>query len=719
MTDDHGALPAGPTSDPPTAPINNGMGVGQNLLLGVAALIIAALAVVLFSVIQTSVDCIYKPVTYSLFTGVVLAAVGSAFGGSAAVRANFPSIETKVAVTGGAAFLLVVLAAVWWVTRTSCSPGPDIKLSAIPGIYAISSSKPSVSAAYLRVRFTPEVSIREFVDPDVNYDVFFPSSGPRSLTIQVDLIQGNKSVDVCHIDVQPAPTKIVKDGSLTDGAKYLALEQSQGSERHSNGGFVLKFRSGFVEDVLTKYHFDKEYSGGGSNDCIQIDISDPSTGHVKPALVNEIYFTEPGLAERVKNIDIGSGDLSALRGGFRLYAVRAAQALNPVSDVRNEVPVPAHVETDKSPASPDASCQSSNGPSGAKAALDSLKQTGVASSDDVKTLFEHWCEVEKDFYDTLGGAATDATLRYRLVRFVRSSITAIDSCWASNDTYRLKYATKGSCVDQRLDRPRNLARPLPFVNKIEQKRIVIDLLHSDNAQVHHEVEVLLRLYPHDDFDGLLDKRFGAVHPADFGQTIAPAAVSFYYNRIVEQGWADGFDQVGRISTELAKGLKWAGNVAVADQAVARARLHYAAANAYVQIGDDKTPSEDITHQTRDNFSTLLNLSSDDKAAYPYPHHLARAFAYVRGGADQVRRFDTYKIDDFERVNPPRKITAETVNYDKNIWVLPDAKGMTTRPLAASEPVQILMTFAPNSDNTWQFVITASDVGWIRQKGKPS
>jgi hypothetical protein len=714
--EDHDLAPVPPKSEQlKPEPLNSSMGAVQALLVGLLALVMAAAAVALFAILQTGVQCEFRPITYSIFTGVVLAAVGTALGGSAVISGNFPWLGIRAVAAGGAAFLLIVMGAVWLATRTNCEPGADLKLSAVP-VNAISGSGLNGSPAYVRVRFDPQIKISELVNHDAEYSIFFFPGGPRALSIQVNLVQNDKSTQVCDIEISKATPALIQSGVLLEHDKFIALERTAGSDRNE-GGFELKFRSGFIEDVLSKYQVEKKQSGG-SNDCIQINFSDPSDGHVKSALVNEIYFVEPSFAERMKNVSPMKGDLSALLGSFKLYAVRAAQAPNPVSDVKND-PIPARVPTVSPPTSPAASCVTGNTPSSAVAALESLKQTGVVSGDDVKTLFEHWCEVEKSFYDILQSSA-DPTLRYRFIRFIRSSITAIDICWASNDSYRLKSAGNVTC-DPRPNRPRNFSRSLPFANRADQKAVILGLLRDESVQVHREVEILLRLYPHDDFDGLFDQQIAAAaHPGDFAQTYVPAAISYYYNRVVEQGWAESVEKATWIAVELGKGLKWVGNLAPTDRAIARARLHYGAASAYIQATGDKDPSSDVTNQIKSNFTELLKLSGDEMAAYPYPHHLARAFSYVRGSAEQTKRFDTYKIDNFERVSPSKAVAADAVYYERNVWTLPDAKSTPTRLLLPEEQVQILMTVNNDAEGgVWQFVSSKSDVGWIKRKGKQS
>src|SRR5439155_12548421 len=116
---------------------------------------------------------------------------------------------------------------------------------------------------------------------------------------------------------------------------------------------------------------------------------------------------------------------------------------------------------------------------------------------DLKEIFSDWCHQEGKFYDLLSTSA-DAQIRYRLIRFVRSSITSLDICWASSDKFRGNNGDKIDCKPK-LNQPRNLLRPLPLADKRDQKQTILNLLRDDNVLVRREVEALLRSYPHDEF----------------------------------------------------------------------------------------------------------------------------------------------------------------------------------------------------------------------------
>jgi hypothetical protein len=251
---------------------------------------------------------------------------------------------------------------------------------------------------------------------------------------------------------------------------------------------------------------------------------------------------------------------------------------------------------------------------------------------------------------------------------------------------------------------------------MEQKTIVIGLLHDQSLQVRHEVEVLLRLYPHDDF-GVIFDRLSTVTASSSQQDLQillPAIISYYYNRVVEQGWAESVERATGVNSELAKGLNWVGKLAPGDQAIARARLFYGKANALLQITSGKPLSGDTGSQVKASFSELLKLSPDDLAVYPYPHHLARAVSFVSGSALERARFDTYDIDGFDRVNPSKTAVVNSSAYERSVWSLPDPSSTEIRRLTPGETVRILMTMG-DDPGAWQFVAATAGLGWIKPK----
>lgn len=104
----------------------------------------------------------------------MLAAVGSILGGQAAIRGNLPRAGVAWTVTGAAAFLIVVMAGVWWATRSQCKELATLRLSSIPAKYTFASFDPSPADKQLRVRFDENVAVKQFVSADqVGYDLYF------------------------------------------------------------------------------------------------------------------------------------------------------------------------------------------------------------------------------------------------------------------------------------------------------------------------------------------------------------------------------------------------------------------------------------------------------------------------------------------------------------------------------------------------------------------
>lgn len=689
-----------PRIEAPT-PVNFSVGAVKGLLVAGSALILAAAAVLFFSVLQTTVPCEFRPVTYAIFTGIVIAAVGSILGGQAAIRGNLPQAGVAWTVTGGAAFLIVVMAAVWWVTRTQCKELATLRLSSIPAKYTFASFDPSPADKQLRVRFGDNVTVKQFVTADqVGYDLYF-SENQEKLKIHLDLIFQNKSVQICEIAILSASPKI--KAHLGDPKQFIRLTENTPVE--------LRFRDGFVDELLAKYRFDKRYQGG-TNSCVQIEYEEDS-GKRKPALVDDIYFVAASLSDATK------GDLSLLTRQFSIYArLGAAQPSTAVSDDNPEPPKdpPAITVT-----RPNVSGTCPQRTSQVESAYTTIMSTGVVGDDELKALYEGWCSIEQDFYNLLS-TVTNSSIRYNLVRFIRSSITSIDVCWASSDTYRAKNPDRGNCVPK-LNQPRDLSRPLPFATKADQKKKILNLLRDDNAPIRREVEALVRSYPHDEFNGIFDEHLGNLDtfPLETRQALASAAIGYYYNRVVEKQWADKIEIARTANADLERGKKWADKMVGPERGASRARLHYARAHVFLQVTGFR-PSADSS-QIRADFFELLKLSPEEMAAYPYPHHIARAVVYNFGKQADSDRFAKLDLDRLARqlVSTTDKFTNS--NYEGGLMVVPDSGGTELAKLGSNDKIRVLMHFIPDpkkkTENAWDFVWTTGGVGWLKLLNKSS
>ena len=130
----------------------------------------------------------------------MLASVGAILGGQAAIRGTFQQIGIGATVTGGAAFLLIVMGCVYWATRSACEVKANIKLSEIPRHYLIAGSDPAKQDFHLRVRFGNALKLAQLLDENVGYDLFV-NDRPEKVVIHIDMIKDNQSVEVCRIVV--------------------------------------------------------------------------------------------------------------------------------------------------------------------------------------------------------------------------------------------------------------------------------------------------------------------------------------------------------------------------------------------------------------------------------------------------------------------------------------------------------------------------------------
>lgn len=690
--------------------INTGVSGAKILLYAGLSLLLAAAAVLLFSVLQTAVPCIFQPVTYAIFVGIVLASIGAILGGSAGIRGNLDKLGIRWAVGGGAALLLIVMGGVYWLTRSDCSIPPNIKFSTIPSEFVTANDQPLQRRIHLRVRFDDAVTLRQYHAQDFGY-LFFLRPQQRKVVIFVDMIQDNRSVEVCQIIVSKASDRQIDSGLL--GRKDIILV-----DRESEEPFELRFRRNFIEDTLAKYDFHKQFSGP-ANACIEVDYFDESNQKRKPTVVTEIFLVEPGLVERVEGIRWL--DLSTLRTDFKIYAIKPPQQPTDAVEKRPEPATTVQLTTSPKPGD---ACSTSPR-SSTMSAFEALKQ-GAIGDTDLKTLYEGWCEVEEQFYSLLR-TSQDPNLKYRLARFVRTSITAVDTCWASNEEFRRRNADRVTrCVNPKLNEPRNLARPLPFAEKVAQKGALFLLLLEEVPTARREVEFLMRAYPHDDFNRLFEAQFQSIddQSSEEQQIIALAAVGYYYNRIVEQSWSNSVELAGRATHELLSGQRWAEKLAGVDRAASRARLYYARAYVYGQVTSGKVRPVDVELQMKLDYGELLRLTLEEMLAYPFPHHLARSHAYVNGKPDEFKKFEALDPDRFERV-PGRPSNIDGGVYEGPLFlrVIPDLEATGTHQIRLGQRIKVLMQFDTDPKRTgkiiWDFVATDVGVGWLRRQGKSS
>lgn len=696
---------AGVEGPPPTG---FNLGAVKGLAIAALSLLLAAAAVVFFSVLQTVVDCEFRPVTYAIFTGIVLASVGAILGGQAAVKGNLPRAGVTWSITGGAAFLVLVMVAVWWATRGDCKvTAATLRLSSIPTKYTVALREPSLAEKQLRIRFDQNVAVKQFSSHDEGwYDLYFVPK-QQTVKIQLDLISisRGKSAQICQISIRPARP------NEADVVQILS--------ETSNDPVAFKLKDGFVEEVHNKYDFKGPYEGSASS-CLQVEYTDKS-GKRTQALVDDIIFVEANVANRLDRGIVD--DLSQLTRSFRVYArIGAGQPPSAVREGSAEPPQELHggtvpVRSDPAGHCPPAVLQAQSG-------LSAIIIGGGLSEEDLKAVSANWCALEQEVYAILRKLTALNWMRYNLVRFIRSSITSIDVCWTSSDSYRQKNPDR---CNPRLDEPRDFSRPLPFAQKREQKQDLLNLLRDgttptrpeigdDSGPLRREVEALLRSYPHDEFDGLFDehlKSIGAA-PAEVRQRFAMAAIGYYYNRVVERQWSKSMESAGALDRDLAQGRKWADKISGPDAGAARARLHYARAHVYAKLAQ-------APNQVRTDFAELLKLTPEEMTAYPYPLHIARAVVNNSGRTEDRPRFN--RLDDTKLTRQPVSTTDkfDSANYEPSLIVVPDPAGTEIAKLGPADKIRILMHFIPDpkkkTENAWDFVWTTQGAGWVRLASK--
>jgi hypothetical protein len=321
-------------------------------------------------------------------------------------------------------------------------------------------------------------------------------------------------------------------------------------------------------------------------------------------------------------------------------------------------------------------------------------------------------------------ANADNVREGRLARFLRTSITAVDTCWASSDTFREKNAESiTQCRNPRLDEPRDLSRKLPFAETRDDKYKLIDLLRDDD-QARRETETLLRAYPHDEFHELFQNQYNQINSlsADVRQTVANAAIGYYYNRVVEQAWSKNIQD--SLNVELDRGLRWTEKLTGVERAVARARLFYGRAHSLLQITTNKSRPAEVGERIQSDFKELVRLTPEEMSGYPYPHHLARAVAYVNGTPQDARAYERVNTTRYDRVPGGKPSKADVITYESslNLRVLPRPETTVLKILSTGDAIRVLMTYvgeAGGKKDAWDFVATPSGAGWLKRQTSTS
>jgi hypothetical protein len=691
------------------------------LIAAFGALLLFAGAAILLAIVRTSLPCQYQGVSFAILAGIVLATIGAVLGGSANVRGNLPNSGIKFAAGGGVAFLLIVMGAVWWATQTQCRMLPNIRLSDFPSRYAFAHDEPRKQDFHLRVRFDDNLILRQQQSRNINYD-FFIKPEKEQMAIAVDMIRADHSVQVCKIVVK-RPSQQDLDAGLLETLD-IQLEPSQDDEDEE---FVFRFRDDFGQYVLAHYNFVGKYDGK-ENACIEVRYYDKQKKATTWAVVTTIYLVSPTIGAHIWNVL--HGDFAALRRDFKIYGIRALEQPTDATEKATDSPLDKNApQAQLAPSDP--GCSGRPREAHAVAAIDTLENQGLIAQEDIPLVYANWCNVRDAFYRQLLSSDVEPAVRYRLAHFVRTSITAIDVCWASNDDFRLHGGQTTHCKP-RLDQPRDLSRALPFADTPDEKEKLFSLLRNDNASARQEIDFLLRMYPHDDFQRLFESQLltlDSLSP-EACRAVALAAVGYYYNRIVEQEWQDTVEHASKVAaTELNRGLRWANKLKDFNRATSRSRLFYGRAQVYLQTSRDAA-TPDVENQIRDDFKEVLNLKPDEAVAHPYPYHLARGHAYLNGGLANLKRFQTASDDGFQRVPGGKPLVLDR-SERIGLRSLPDDEGEPTKEVEQGAGATVLMQyggaeFKPAAGKEaadgliWYFVVTNSGTfGWVKSPGKTS
>ena len=111
------------------------------------------------------------------------------------------------------------------------------------------------------------------------------------------------------------------------------------------------------------------------------------------------------------------------------------------------------------------------------------------------------------------------------------------------------------------------------------------------------------------------------------------------------------------------------------------------------------------------------------AAYPYPHHVARAVVYNFGKQADSDRFAKLDLDKLARQLASTTDKFSSSSYEVGLMVVPDSGGTELAKLGSNDKVRVLMHFIPDqkrkTENAWDFVWTTGGVGWLKLLNKSS
>jgi len=704
---------------------------GSDLIkVAVIALLLLFASLLFFVVIGPEIPCSLQPISYSIAAGIILALVGASLGGTAAFRAQLSQTPVVMRIGGGAALLLSGMVMVYTLTIPDCkSTELSLLFKDIP----------------LELKLNPQRSGAP-QDPQptpVNFE--FSEEIRNSFSLSDKSRLRNKNIFLNYA-AYPPPDKswnvTVTVGQDTDSLCYLLIEKADRPER---GQIQLKgkstakgmvFEIAFSEDSIVKRN-----ALYANKNCFKVR-EEPDNSAVKDAYPVRIVIVDRPIWEKIK---IQFRGIFSKTGEYPSVALYIDPVASPTEDPDTErqrgasgsspppppPPAEAPPRPPVPPSAPSAPASPSTAPAAAPAPAPPESVGRLATfwtdkdsltEDDKAALLDSWPSVKGKVWASLQSTSEPWSdiKKERILQFVRASIRRLDLAWSiSRSNRRPRAGQAGTCNENaNLDCRRDFAHALPLVETDNDRRAIFNLLRYEGQKVRIAAQLIVRNYPHDGFGTLFDSYKSA--PTDPRNSerfarVAASAVYYYYNQLVENQWNKVLDSSSALDALFNKGIEWAGllNANSSEQKVSFGLIRYGRATVLIDHRHLKTPAmnEAAESTIRQDVEFLARLDPASVDEYPQPHHIARAFAYLKGGWPAVTEFDKFNIDDFE-LSAAGDIVVTKKLYDAFLRpvILPkDGALSASNTLRENQRVHVLI-----SNNRWDYVYVNEQVGWIKR-----
>jgi hypothetical protein len=266
---------------------------------------------------------------------------------------------------------------------------------------------------------------------------------------------------------------------------------------------------------------------------------------------------------------------------------------------------------------------------------------------------------------------------------------------------------------------RDFSKQLPYVQDPDIQRI-FELIPSDEALVRAEALRFVKLLPVDALEHLFKQKLQRLkaapsekrEPIARTERFAVAAISLYYNRIVE--WLDGNADAttrGSIGADFTAGLEWAAD----GYFNGRSAKPYEATLLYAKgiVEREQKLADDagsLLHKA--TFAKMLSRLKQTEDSYPLrPAHIAQALAFVAPLPDAALTDVLKQIQQADQLTPAMALDDNSPFAGKTVMMYAGPKKDQSVALGISASTKdsgnILLRLGD-----WYFVRGNGKIGWI-------